>query len=729
MQRVDMNDFTGGISEQLASDNFSARQWAKLKGFVMDTDLTMRTQWAAQSVGGSTAITSGAKAIAGFTGSSNSYLVAVANDGYIWWATAPSDTANYTVANAVSWTKLSAIAQNTDYRFITEVLLPVDGLGEVNALLLHSASGTVPAVAIYENDLTGGISTKTWSRYEPVDQPNLIDPLPGEVKATSTATTFTATSAYQSISTFTDTANFFTVANDGPNTIEIKITSGGSVITQIAPLDSYTHTVKLTAGQTVFVRTLSGTSTVRIGVLLGSYPLEMRNVMPRANVGTMWRNRLVLGDVVTRRNSAFPWQNSKTIAFVARSSNTAYVETTAAHGYQVGDSVTVTATTNTSFNGTFTITAVGSNYFNYANTGSDLSTTADTGTTLVANRQRSPYAFFYSEDNPDAFHEQSVLFAGSGESQILGMHVLDDYLITISSPATESDGLRTFKGTLDYLSLQQGTVTVNINVLRGGIGPTRDLTASGMRVASCVWSEAGVVVFLDGMGGVWYTDGIQVDRLDHTGPINPDVTTASDEVAAIGRYLFMKRDSRYLLLNMMGGIQGQEAVAAWTELVFPSYTGAPKSFHQVAGSMYFVMNDRVYRFCVGRNAPSDTERLTFDNVAVEATVATRTMSDTNQHQKVNWFRFGMRTRGRANTAQVRTVQVKAGPALDTSTFGYSKTVNRTLVDRDEFVLPAGIGSAVEASGEATFRGDLQLESATFWTSGGKFSRPADGSDA
>jgi hypothetical protein len=349
--------------------------------------------------------------------------------------------------------------------------------------------------------------------------------------------------------------------------------------------------------------------------------------------------------------------------------------------------------------------------------------------TATNNIQRSPYAFFYSEDNPDSYHEQSIFFAGSGESQIVGMHVLDDYLITITSAATDTDGLRTFKGTLSYIDLQEGTVTVNINVLRGGIGPIRDLGTSGNRVSSTIWSEAGVVVFLDGMGGVWYTDGIEVDRLDHVGPVNPDVTTAADEVAAIGRYLFMKRAGRYLVLNMMGGTKGEDAVAAWSELVFPSYSVAPKSFHQVAGSMYFVMNDRVYRFCVGRNSQSDTERLTFDNVALEATVATRTVADTNQHQKVNWFRYGMRTRGRAGTAEVRTVQVKSGPALDPSTFGYSKALNRILVDRDEFVLAAGIGSSVEASGEVTFRGDLQLESATFWTSGGKFSRPADGSDA
>jgi hypothetical protein len=88
----------------------------------------------------------------------------------------------------------------------------------------------------------------------------------------------------------------------------------------------------------------------------------------------------------------------------------------------------------------------------------------------------------------------------------------------------------------------------------------------------------------------------------------------------------------------------------------------------------------------------------------------------------------MRTRGRS-TAQVRTAIVKAGPALDPTTFNYTKTLNRNLVDRDEFVIPAGIGSCVEASAEVTFRGDLQLESATFWTSGLRMSRPSDGSDA
>jgi hypothetical protein len=663
MQRIDLNDFAGGINEQFAADNFSTRQWSRLKGFVMDTDLTIRTQWAAQSVGASNAITGGVKAVSGFTGSSNSYLVAISNTGYVWWAIAPSDTANYTVANAVSWTLLNTISPNTDYRFIAEVLLPVATLGEVNALLIHSVSGSTDAVAIYENDLTSSIATKTWNRFYPVDQPNLIKPLPGETLNTTTARTYTATTTWSTVTTFTGGVTStvagtpWTLANDGAYPVDVRIGTGAT-ITTIQPLDSYTHTAALTLGQSLQVQATGGSSLIRVGILLGSYPLARRNIMPRANVGTMWRNRLILGDINTRRDVNLAW-------------------------------------------------------------------------TATNNIQRSPYAFFYSEISPDSFHEQSVLFAGSGESQILGLHVLDDYLITIASPATESDGLRVYKGTLDYISLQQGNVTINVNVLRGGIGPSRDLTTSGNRISSCIWAEAGVVVFLDHLGGVWYTDGVQVDRLDRVGPVNPDRTVNTDEVAALGKYLFMKRDGRYLLLNMMDGERGQSGAAAWTELTFPAFSVAPKSFAPVGGSMYYVMDDKVYRFCVSRNNTSDSERASFDNVQVDCTVGTPTIGDTNQHRKSNWFRFGMRARSRFNSAntQVRTVIIKAGPNLDSSTFNYSTTLNRQLVDRDEFVLPAGIGSSVEASAETTFRGDLQIESATFWTVGGKFSRPQDGSDA
>lgn len=75
---------------------------------------------------------------------------------------------------------------------------------------------------------------------------------------------------------------------------------------------------------------------------------------------------------------------SRTITNVARTSNVATITTSVAHGFSVGDSVTVAATSNTSLNGTFNITAITSTTFSYSNSGSDIPSTADTGTVTFA---------------------------------------------------------------------------------------------------------------------------------------------------------------------------------------------------------------------------------------------------------------------------------------------------------------------------------------------------------
>lgn len=75
---------------------------------------------------------------------------------------------------------------------------------------------------------------------------------------------------------------------------------------------------------------------------------------------------------------------SKTITNVVRTSNVVTITTSVAHGYSVGDSVTVAATSTTGVNGTFTITVVTSTTFSYAQTGTNIVSTADTGTVTFA---------------------------------------------------------------------------------------------------------------------------------------------------------------------------------------------------------------------------------------------------------------------------------------------------------------------------------------------------------
>ena len=80
------------------------------------------------------------------------------------------------------------------------------------------------------------------------------------------------------------------------------------------------------------------------------------------------------------------------ISNVALTSNVATITTAAAHGYAVGDSVTVAAVTATALNGTFTITAKTGTTFSYALTHGNISSASDTGTAKVAARANTVFS-------------------------------------------------------------------------------------------------------------------------------------------------------------------------------------------------------------------------------------------------------------------------------------------------------------------------------------------------
>ena len=90
----------------------------------------------------------------------------------------------------------------------------------------------------------------------------------------------------------------------------------------------------------------------------------------------------------TGRKGFYEWHGdlSKTISNAARTSTTATITTSTAHGFRVGDSVTVAAVTNAAtLNGTFTITAVPTTTtFTYTTaTSGTIASAAETGTALV----------------------------------------------------------------------------------------------------------------------------------------------------------------------------------------------------------------------------------------------------------------------------------------------------------------------------------------------------------
>jgi len=71
---------------------------------------------------------------------------------------------------------------------------------------------------------------------------------------------------------------------------------------------------------------------------------------------------------------------SRTITNVAKTSGVVTITTSAAHGFSVGDSVTVAATSTTAVNGTFNVETVTSTTFTYNQAGGNIGSTADTGT-------------------------------------------------------------------------------------------------------------------------------------------------------------------------------------------------------------------------------------------------------------------------------------------------------------------------------------------------------------
>lgn len=108
---------------------------------------------------------------------------------------------------------------------------------------------------------------------------------------------------------------------------------------------------------------------------------------------------------------------SRTITNVARTSNVTTITTSVAHGYSVGDSVTVAAVTKTSVNGTFSVVAVPTTTtFTYANTGSNIVSGADTGTVSFTYTTAADQRFRFTQFG-------NVIIAANGGNRIQGLNL------------------------------------------------------------------------------------------------------------------------------------------------------------------------------------------------------------------------------------------------------------------------------------------------------------------
>jgi hypothetical protein len=155
----------------------------------------------------------------------------------------------------------------------------------------------------------------------------------------------------------------------------------------IASATAYNFTVTNSAGSGVSITGQTGIAQLGAGAADsdGAYVgTTAYAFVPSVLNATTANAQAILNDAeftVTTASSYTPAVNN-----VALTSNVATLTTAAAHGFAVGDSVTVAGLTTTALNGTFTITAVTSTTFSFAKTNSNITSTTDSGTAKVAAR-------------------------------------------------------------------------------------------------------------------------------------------------------------------------------------------------------------------------------------------------------------------------------------------------------------------------------------------------------
>lgn len=349
----------------------------------------------------------------------------------------------------------------------------------------------------------------------------------------------------------------------------------------------------------------------------------------------------------------------------------------------------------------------------------------NTATHLLNDSNTGPHRnaiYFATGADLDQFDPRAVLVPGKTDVQVVGMHNLDDTLIVITTAGSQNDGVYRVRGSIERL-IQYGSASdpnaVRIELVRGGLGAPRRV-AKTHKAYSTTWSDAGVVVFIDRLGGIWYTNGKECDRLDRYGPLQPKGATEDDHVAELGKNLFVWRNNRLLCLTMMDSSpDGRSGTACWTEVNVPSTVS---SMYGAGQELFFVMGAKVCRMTAF--AP-DTERARYDNSPLTITISTLTAGDGSSHLRTNWHKFGM-TFVTPTSCTVGTVKVQSTGALNLSGAAtlpdveYATTLNRTYNNKGilgEFIVNAGIGPQAMCSATVTFTGYVQLQSASFWITG------------
>lgn len=406
---------------------------------------------------------------------------------------------------------------------------------------------------------------------------------------------------------------------------------------------------------------------------IASTLLPGSGIIPRGNVGCIWDNQLIIGDIEYRSDRAIDATSSTKV--------------------------------NTSQNSALL----------YLNDG---------------NTEHHRGSFYYSQEDIDIFDLRDVFAVSSGEARIAGMHMLDNRLICVTSYAGSNDGVFALSGNLGQINSYTGTgnpFAVRKQLIRGGVGVVdRTEYDNGHRTQSCVWGEVGTVVFIDITGAIYYTDGVMLDRLDRYGPKQPAGSTMYDHVASVGKHLIAYRDNRLLCMTVLES-NGSTASGCWTELIRPNPSSGAGSIRSMVGSgnqLFMLVDGQVFRYVI--DGP-ENEFGCIDGVAQDLTIASATLGDDKGHVKTNWHRVGL-SFFTPKSATIKTCTVKAEAELLTSSPSpspnanpvpsYTKTLNDQYINGHyNIVVPAGVGPQSVISVKFVMSGNIILQGLSVWVTG------------
>jgi hypothetical protein len=754
MQKLTLSQFNGGIHEATGPRDFSQGEWSKLEGLVFEDPTRLESQWPVQSIG----LTSGFQAVFPIVSTVGTFLVALSNSGSLYWCKAPDPDATRTQTQAKTWSAVSTIVNigyddaqvsqpalatpsaDPNLRFICAVSVPIaDYWVTPNGtypgrrhLDVGARQGTFPGVLLntrtrttYQNAVICFVDTTdsvvkmilfpAWRRFYQYDTyadtvtdqgENWITPIAkyGDyfwLRATNVAVSNnTCTLTLKRISNATrditvngnfraattlivKAGDWITVSGvgagiDGTRQV-LTANLGTKQITFYVPSDD----VASSAVGGIIRMIMRPFQTDQSSDLHAETDFRMqpyyyidnngatspgRGVIPRSNVGVMWKELLLLGDVDWRMGAGVP----------------AYTPSDATLNFP------------------------------------------------LINSQTGPYPnyMYVSAGELDTFYPYGILEIAPNGARVLGMHIVRDTLVAITTAGGSESGVIGIRGNLGEVltsTFNPAQTTFRKELIKGGIGGV-DSTGTTHRQFSCLWPEAGVAAFVEASGGVWYTNGQSCNRLDLRGPDAPVKATAADHVAAVGRHLFVWRDGRLLVFSILSTGDGMSG--AWTELVPPCTQ--IKSMVGTSSELYFVNDDGlIQRYAMagplaerGEMDLFRTGTLTYaTNVSAMIQIGTPTIDMGDENTRKNWHRFGVVFQTETD-AILESITVYGSGVLNStgSTPSYSPatfpvTYDSAEDEHHEVVVPAGIGMQNIASALIQMYGHVIIESASFWTTG------------